>query len=157
MKLRWSNGSSRAVEFEVDRVEDCAAALENAMLDYRRGGSMPLSRIELHVEGAPNLWALPIFPLTEAQSVPAYPRVSLPAITAGTAHVINCVGRAADPTTELRVRGTDYVLIVGPDNWHGDAVFRACCAGREYISRLRGFVADVAEAVRDGEGKQHDQ
>ncbi len=36
MKLRWSNGSSRSVEFDAGKRSDFAMTLENAMLSYRQ-------------------------------------------------------------------------------------------------------------------------
>lgn len=128
--VRWSDGRSVAVEFELPGLpEHMAAHMGNAMIEFRRLSS---ARAELHVCcGA--VWSDPIM----ARATDGHERT----------HVICSPRLAADVTPYPIIRGTDFVLVVGPGNWHGDAVWRGAMEARRASRRFNQFTSDVVNAI----------
>ena len=143
MKLRWSNGTSAAVEFEAHDADSMADAMCDALIEYRQ--QYGEWRVELHVNVAPDRWNDP-----SGLAVPDDGRPHNPFRGhTGFCHVINVNGRQpADPDDSCPVvRGTDYVLIVGPGAWHGPELFSACLNSVRYYNSLCGLGADVADVI----------
>lgn len=121
-----------SVEFECGRAGDMAGAMCDALIDYRlkRGAS----RAELHVLAGPDRWTDPAMHWADG---------------GGYVHVINCADRLPpDPDgSNPAVRGTDYVLIVGPGAWHAEAVWAGVMGAVRHYNGIAGLCADVIEAI----------
>lgn len=138
---RWSNGYSAAIEFTAKTLDEFTARLSDALGEYRfQYGTH--CRLELHVR-AGDLWLNPCFP-NPTGGIEIFGQ---PAMTATFVHVINIDNRAADPTPVPIVRGTDYVLVIGPDNWHATELYSACECSRLNQRRMNSFFAGVGETV----------
>lgn len=151
LRLRWSNGHSFAREFRATR-DEMEAAMTGALIDYRLARPHD-RRIELHVWdgcGWRDPAGIPIArdewsgPVTLDNSV----------VTTGRettyCHVISIPDRRAD-RFGARLRGTDWVLIVGPDRWWGEILWDACSASAEYVGCVSGSVGQIIDRAK-GEG-----
>lgn len=154
-RYRWSNGSTAAVEFCARSRRDFERAVADAHHVYRRW--VGDERLELHVMVDPDAgwWMDPVFPRPTGgieirpgtfDNLPAGGRI----ITTTRAHVITLTGVAPDECPVPVVRGTDYVLVVGPGRWHGDALYRGCMAALGEMGALTGFLADVFRSILGG-------
>lgn len=147
MKLRWSNGHSRAVEFDAGSRKRFAKMLENAMLDYRRGGAR--ERLELHVEAQPGLWVNPLFPPDLREEPIKMPVDNAPAEgirIARQTHTCHWPGQEPFGVAEPVVCGryhADWLLVIGPGRWHAEAVYAACMAAISDTNQFAGFVGDI--------------
>lgn len=151
LKLRWSDGHSFAVEFCADSPAQFSRAATDALLDCRLHHSKT-ARLELHVR-AGDYWINPHL-INPQGPIEAFGRQILGRLQG---HVINLPNWPADATDIPLVRGTDYVLVVGPDNWHSEIVFDACLAASHYMRNFNSFVAGVVETIEAKHETNQDQ
>ena len=154
MKLRWSDGHY-AEEFEVDNPDAMEAALANALIAFRL--VRPRDRAELHVlvDAKDNRWTDPALRGRPTEDL------HLPALgvrlTGGYTHVIHLPGREPDPDSAPRgqVRGTDWILIIGPGGWHGGDLYVGCQRAVAYYAELSSFLPRIVGlAVKYKEAKE---
>jgi hypothetical protein len=177
MKLRWSNGTSCADEFDAGARATFEQALVDGLIAFRRHAG-PDARAELHVEGKPGYWMKPIFPANPDEQPIKFAAGSLDSVNGVPTNgkpialrmghntwVMNSRSRlSGGPSHEIVHPGgyhelpyptccglywADWVLHIGPGHWHADAVYLACLAALEWVNGLTGLAADVAEIVAD--------
>jgi hypothetical protein len=129
----------------------------------------------LHIEADAGMWAEPVFPPATGDVPIRLPATTLNGqpcpdgraefrlarrthvllaadkrvvLTAGPDHQVVHTGCHDEPEPTLcGLYRNDWVLVVGPDHWHGPAVFAACAAAVGGQHAFTAFVGDVADAV----------
>lgn len=140
---RWSDLSSLAVTFAIGRREDFARTMADALLEFRR--HRPNATAHLHVQSG-DVWLQPIMPVERPRAAVKFLGGELTFTHAQTS-VMNEPGVKGDLKAFANGHPAARTLMVGPDRWHGDAVFAGCMAAKGKGDEFHGFTNKVAGAL----------
>ena len=138
---RWSDGGSFAVEFTAGDECEFERKLGDALTEARVQFSSS-ARLEMHVRCG-SYWFDPCFP-RPGGGIEAFGQTIL---SATSVHVITLPRHAPDPDPVPKIRGTDFVLIIGPTQWHTRDLFAACECARFNERKINCFFAGLGETL----------